>query len=161
MKTKLPFFRETDSSIDRERYERYKEKTREGNGLRRQHTICIGDKVLVRQKKRNKLTPAFSPEMYTVTRVKGSMITGRRGKHEVTRDASMFKKLAEKREVYSNGKRRVVKYKEGNREWHQGKNSGCEEGGGGMNGLTYYVTFIELSKLIPGAVLPDSMNSGN
>ena len=101
---------------------------REGNGLRRQHTICIGNKVLVRQKKRNKLTPAFSPEMYTVTRVKGSMITGRRGKHEVTRDASMFKKLAEKREVYSTGKRRVVKYKEGNREWHQGKNSECEEG---------------------------------
>ena len=33
--------------------------------------------------------------------------------------------------------------------------------GGGMNGLTFCGTFTELSKLIPGAAFPDSMNLGN
>ena len=61
----------------------------------RRHTqassLKPGDQVLVRQKKITKLTPPFSPSPYEVVKKNGSMVTARRGDHEVVRNSSHFK----------------------------------------------------------------------
>ena len=56
-------------------------------------TIKIGARVIVKQQKRNKLTPTFSQYHYVVTDVKGSMITtfNKNTGHTVTRNISFFK----------------------------------------------------------------------
>ena len=51
----------------------------------------IGDQVLVRQPKVNKLTPRFNPKPYRITAIKGTMITARRPNHMITRNCSHFK----------------------------------------------------------------------
>ena len=53
--------------------------------------ICAGDHVLVRQQKRNKLTPSYDPDPYTVVEKHGSMIIARRGRFVITRNSSFFK----------------------------------------------------------------------
>ena len=53
--------------------------------------LLPGDQVLVKQKKVTKLTPPFSPHPYQVVERKGSMVTARRGDHEVTRNSTHFK----------------------------------------------------------------------
>ena len=61
----------------------------------RECIISIGDKVLIRQPKKNKLSTPFSPVRYTVIKRKGSMITAASdatGK-EVTRNSLFFKKV--------------------------------------------------------------------
>ena len=54
-----------------------------------------GDKVLVKMKKINKLTPNYDPKPYIVTERKGNMITATRKLpyHKITRNISFFKKL--------------------------------------------------------------------
>ena len=59
----------------------------------RQPDIKIGDTVLVRQKKRNKLTMKFDPAPYKVIEVKGSMITAIPNERTITRNVSHFKKI--------------------------------------------------------------------
>ena len=49
------------------------------------------DAVLVKQQRKNKLTPPFCPTPYEVTARKGSMITAGRGDHRITRNSSHFK----------------------------------------------------------------------
>lgn len=56
--------------------------------------LTVGDCVLVRQKKKNKLTPHFDPNPYTITDVKGTMITVSRDDHCITRNSSHFKLFA-------------------------------------------------------------------
>ena len=58
-------------------------------------TILIGDRVLVKQTKQNKLTPNFNPNPYTVTNVNGTMITATNpvDNHIITRNISHFKPL--------------------------------------------------------------------
>ena len=60
----------------------------------KEHTILVGDTVLVRQQKKNKLSTRFDPEPYQVTRVKGTMVTATRPEHYVTRNISFFKKIS-------------------------------------------------------------------
>ena len=56
--------------------------------------IKIGDSVLVRQEKRNKLTPRFNPEPYTVTQRHNARVTARsKNGHTITRNASHFKPI--------------------------------------------------------------------
>ena len=58
------------------------------------HTFRVGDSVLVKQPKQNKLTPAYEPKPLTITAVKGSMITASRpGRNPITRNRSFFKKI--------------------------------------------------------------------
>ena len=61
----------------------------------RRHTrdsgIGTGDHVLVKQRKRNKLTPLYDPHPYTVVEKRDSLIVARRGNHFVTRNSSFFK----------------------------------------------------------------------
>ena len=40
-------------------------------------TFSIGDTVLVKQKKLNKLTPPFNPVAHKIVEIKGSVITAR------------------------------------------------------------------------------------
>ncbi len=54
-------------------------------------TLKVGDFVLVRQKKQNKLTPPYDPKPLQITKKKGSMITAERDGWRVTRNSSHFK----------------------------------------------------------------------
>ena len=57
-------------------------------------TINVGDTVLVRQEKQNKLTTQFNQTPYTVINRKGSEVTAKsRNNHIVRRNASHFKKI--------------------------------------------------------------------
>ena len=56
-------------------------------------TLRIGDRVLVRQPRYNKLTSFYDPKPYQITRMKGSMVTATRDNHVITRNSSFFKKL--------------------------------------------------------------------
>ena len=55
--------------------------------------INIGNRVIVKQRKRNKLTPILSQYLYVVTNVKGSMIItfNKATAHTITRNISFFK----------------------------------------------------------------------
>ena len=54
-------------------------------------SIRVGDSVLVRQRKLNKLTPPYDPSPYRVVAVKGSMVTAMRRGREIVRNSSFFK----------------------------------------------------------------------
>ena len=58
--------------------------------------IKVGDIVLLKQPKENKLSTRFKPKPYQGVAMKGHMVTGTRGGHQVTRHASFFKKFEEK-----------------------------------------------------------------
>ena len=60
------------------------------------HTYAKGDTVLVKQSKWNKLTPAYNPKPYRITRKKGSMITASRRDHAIVRNSSFFKKIPDR-----------------------------------------------------------------
>ena len=55
--------------------------------------IKEGDTVLVRQKKKNKLSTRFDPCPYRVTKRKGNRITAVRNKKFISRNVSLFKKV--------------------------------------------------------------------
>lgn len=55
--------------------------------------LKIGDTVLVRQKKVNKLSTNFSPKPYRVTDRKGARVTVSRNGHFITCNVSYFKVL--------------------------------------------------------------------
>jgi len=59
------------------------------------HSINVGDKVLLSQKKKNKWTTSYKEEMYIVFQVDGSSIGARRCSdgREVYRDVTRFKRL--------------------------------------------------------------------
>lgn len=56
-------------------------------------TLALGDTVLVRQRKRNKITPYYDPAPYTVIAVKGSMVTAERKGCQIVRNSSFFKQI--------------------------------------------------------------------
>lgn len=96
MKMSLPVITKEGEVLDRQKDQRYKEKMiRENSG---HHKFEVGDTVLIRQPKRNKLTPAFLPERLTVVEVKGSSLVVSDGHKTVMRDASHFKKMVDKEE---------------------------------------------------------------
>ena len=53
--------------------------------------LQLDDRVLLRNKRENKLTPAFDPQPYIVVGRKGSMISAKRGERVITRNTSFFK----------------------------------------------------------------------
>ena len=55
--------------------------------------LQVGDNVLVKQRRVNKLSPYFNPKPYTVVSRKGSMVTVCQNGHRLTRNASFFKKV--------------------------------------------------------------------
>ena len=75
--------------------EMIKQKYNNANSRRntKKNEIKVGDHVLVRQERKNKLTPNFNPNPYEVTSRQYSRVTAR-GKdgHTITRNVSHFKK---------------------------------------------------------------------
>ena len=61
--------------------------------------FSVGDTVLVKQKKVNKLTPPFNPVPHIITSIKGTMITAKSTTNSVliTRNLSFFKKLKDRK----------------------------------------------------------------
>ena len=57
----------------------------------KERTFNIGDTVLVKQQKKNKLCTRFNPNIYTVKHVNGTMITATCGIYSITRNISFFK----------------------------------------------------------------------
>ena len=92
MKTTLPILTQEGDTIDREKEKAYKEKMA-SNSRGKHHSLKEGDKVLIRQQKRNKLTPNYRPVEMTVTEIKGSSITATDGRTSIFRDASHFKRI--------------------------------------------------------------------
>ena len=92
MKTTLPMLSPEGQIINRDREQEYKERmANKGGG--KQHRLKVGDKVLIKQPKRNKLTPRYNPVEMTVTEIKGSSIVATDGRTSVFRDASYFKQI--------------------------------------------------------------------
>lgn len=56
-------------------------------------SLAFGDTVLVRQQKRNKITPYYDPVPYTVVAVKGSIVTAERQGCWIVRNSSFFKQI--------------------------------------------------------------------
>lgn len=61
----------------------------------RESPLAPGDRVLVKQKKINKLTPPYDHRPLVIVKRKGSMITAKRGEYSVTRNISHFKRLVD------------------------------------------------------------------
>ena len=55
--------------------------------------LKIGDTVLVKQDKQNKLSTPFNPEPYKITARNGTMITAKKDGHTITRNSSFFKQV--------------------------------------------------------------------
>ena len=55
--------------------------------------LSVGDKVLIKQPKQNKMSTPFEPEPLQITHKRGSIITAQDGERTVTRNSSFFKKL--------------------------------------------------------------------
>ena len=93
MRTKLPMEMYFDDVIDREQVEGTKAKMISRDASAKEHRLKVGDRVVVMQKKKNKLSTVFDPTPLTVTSIKGSMITANKKDWAITRDASKFRKL--------------------------------------------------------------------
>ena len=59
----------------------------------KESTIQIGDTVLVKQYKQNKLTTRFNKTPYIVIDRKGTKVTAENSKHRITRNVSHFKRV--------------------------------------------------------------------
>ena len=55
--------------------------------------LSVGDKVLLKQPKQNKMSTPFKPEPFEIKDKKGSMVTAHNAERTVTRNASFFKTL--------------------------------------------------------------------
>eukprot|EP00795_Rhopilema_esculentum_P015552 gene15552-6817_t len=65
----------------------------------KERKMSIGNLVLIRQRKRNKLTSKFAPKPFRIVRIKGTMITACRNGHYVTRNISFFKPIQERKDL--------------------------------------------------------------
>ena len=64
----------------------------------KESTITVGDKILLKQSRKNQLSSYYDLEPYTVTHKNGSAITVTNGNHSFTRDLSHAKKLLPERQ---------------------------------------------------------------
>jgi hypothetical protein len=97
LKSTLPqILRDQSSSELRERDTKKKGEMKEyadKHNHAKEANLDVGDKVLLKQPKQNKLSTPFKPEPYEIQEKKGSMVTAQNENHTVTRNASFFKKL--------------------------------------------------------------------
>ena len=86
-------YRPKEARINEERSCSYQETYANKRRKARKSNIQVGDTVLVRQQKRDKLTTRFSKTPYKVVNRKGTQITAEdSNQHRVTRNVSSFKK---------------------------------------------------------------------
>ena len=76
--------------IDRDRKTSVKSTTKQHAAT---HLIKVGDRLLVKQDKRNKLSTYFNNKPYTVIAVKETMINEKRNNHQITRNSSWMKTI--------------------------------------------------------------------
>ena len=71
----------------------------------RDSKIDLGDYVIVKQKKKDKLSSRFDPQPYRITQRRGTMLTGTRPGHSITRNIQHFKFLSktEPRNIFTRG----------------------------------------------------------
>ena len=82
----------------RENEERKKTKGRNYADTRRRtrHSkIEVGDRVLVKQTRHNKLSTTFSTTPYTVVKITGSRVVAENNHHRITRNLSFFRRIPE------------------------------------------------------------------
>ena len=60
---------------------------------RQPNELQVGDRVIVKQTKTNKLSTNFNPKPYIIEAKKGSMITASNTTHKITRNSSHFKRI--------------------------------------------------------------------
>ena len=60
----------------------------------KQSSFQVGDTVLVKKPKANKLSTNFDPLPYKIIEIKGTKITASRNGHDIVRNVSFFKKIA-------------------------------------------------------------------
>ena len=99
VKTKLPEYQQqqvdTNSTL-RDRDAQAKQKMKEYADNRhnaKMNDLKVGDSVLVRQQKREKLSSYFDPIPYTITNIQGTMVTAKRKDHAITRNSSFFRRI--------------------------------------------------------------------
>ena len=97
LKTKLPKFsiKRKDSHF-RSRDSRMKEKNKANADIKsraKQQNVSIGDKVLIKRQKHNKVETPYNPKPGKIVKIKGSMITVTHEGKLITRDVSQFKIL--------------------------------------------------------------------
>jgi hypothetical protein len=100
-RTNLPSIRtsmttpEQQQAISTDQRNKVKMKDQADKGALVKHThYAVGDRVLLKQKKKNKLDTAYESEPYTIEEVKGRQITAQNRIHQVCRHANLFKKIA-------------------------------------------------------------------
>ena len=106
IKGKLPDLRRKVKIVNRHKEARdnqeiNKEKSRNYANQRRnvkEANLKVGDTVLVKQTKKNKLSTNFDTRPHIVTQVRGSRITAEFEGRRITRNSSFFKKLVENTE---------------------------------------------------------------
>ena len=83
-----PEIRQTDAK-SKEKMKEYADKRSHAKST----DLKIGDKVLIKQPKKDKMSTPFKPKPLEIKDKKGNMITAQNEEHTVTRNASFFKKL--------------------------------------------------------------------
>ena len=83
-----PEIRQTDTK-SKERTKEYADKRSHAKST----DLNIGDKVVIKQPKKDKMSSPFNPEPLEIKDRKGNMITAQNEEHTVTRNSSFFKKL--------------------------------------------------------------------
>ena len=66
--------------------------------IARKSEFKIGDTVLVKQERKNKMSTPFNPKPHTIVDIKGTMITASRDGTKITRNASHYKLLPKTQE---------------------------------------------------------------
>ncbi|KAL5018211.1 hypothetical protein ScPMuIL_003933 [Solemya velum] len=100
IKTKLPEYTTKQSKrrdievVDNESKQRMKNYADSKNHAK-ESQLELGDHVLVKTERRNKLSTPFSPVKYEIVKTKGSLVTAKRGSDLITRNSSFFKKVGE------------------------------------------------------------------
>lgn len=89
-KVKKDLIDESIENCDQRARQRMKEYADQRRSAK-QATMKIGDCVLVKQKKNNKLTTNFDPRPLKIIKIKGTMITAERPGYSITRNQSFFK----------------------------------------------------------------------
>ena len=59
------------------------------------NNLQVGDYVLVKSPRKDKLSSYYDPVPYIVTNIKGTMISAHRDGHNITRNASFFKRIVQ------------------------------------------------------------------
>jgi hypothetical protein len=76
-----------------ERMKDYMKQLADARNKAQESEIQIGDRVLVKQKRQDKLDTPFKPKPYEVTQTNGTMVTAENALGKITRNTSYFKKI--------------------------------------------------------------------